>query len=283
MYRLGMIFSHEFRMVTQEGHLASTSLLAGFEAMNKLDYDKPGTVYSTLFQLTTGLERIMKIAFILDHKVRNDLANPSDAQLRQLGHSITNLYAVLRSAAESRSITDGWFEAPTMHSELLAVLSEFARGSRYYNFDQLVGRCGSADPLILWFAIHTRIADAALSYKCRSGIMQRARSHCEARGLFGWEMGPKGRWDLTIDVTYQLEVARISRGHCVWTIIEILRPIYLLIDQLTNEVHQLEQQKGIDDPTVPYMAEFFPFCFTDKKTAIRRKAWTTLFHIAGRV
>lgn len=278
-----MIFSHEFRMMAQEGHLASTSLLAGFEALAKLDYDKPGTVYSTLFQLATGFERIMKIAIVLDHKARHDLTNPSDAQLRQLGHSITDLYQLLRIKAETRSITDGWFETHTKHRQLLAALSEFARLSRYYNIDQLVSGRDSSDPLTRWFAVHMQIADNAVNNDRRTGIMQRARSHCETLGLFGWEMGPKGQWDLTIDVTYQLEVARVSRGHCVWTIIEILKPIYHLIERLANEVHQLEQQKGIEPTNVPYMTEFFPFCLTDKGTAIRRKSWTTLFYIAGRV
>ena len=55
-----MIFSHQFRMMAQEGHLASMSLLGGFESLAKLDYDKPGTVYSTLFQLTIGLGRVDK-------------------------------------------------------------------------------------------------------------------------------------------------------------------------------------------------------------------------------
>jgi hypothetical protein len=127
-----MIFSYEFRMMSQEGHLASTSLLAGFEALAKLDYDKPGTIYSTLFQLATGLERIMKIAVILDYRARNDLANPSDAQLRRLGHSLTDIYEVLRSTAETRSIINGWFEAQSKHGDLLTALSEFARASRYY-------------------------------------------------------------------------------------------------------------------------------------------------------
>lgn len=278
-----MIFSHEYRMMAQEGHLASTSLLAGFEALTKIDYDKPGTVYSTLFQLATGLERIMKIAVILDHKVRNDLANPSVAELRRLGHSITDLYAAIRRAAEPSSPTDGWFEVETKQGELLATLSEFARGSRYYNIDQLGSGRDSPDPLTRWFGVHMQIADDTLSRKCLGDIMQRARNHCEAHGMFGWEMGPKGQWDLTVDVNYQLEAARLSRGQCVWTIIEILKPIYQLIDRLVNEVHQLEQRKGIETPTVPYMAEFFPFCLTEKSTAIRRKMWTSLFQIGGRV
>jgi hypothetical protein len=278
-----MIFSHEFRMMAQEGHLASTSLLAGFEALTKIDYDKPSSVYSTLFHLATGLERMMKIAIILDHKARNELANPSDKQLRALGHSITLLYAALQNAAKPHAITDGWFQADTAQGELLMALSEFSLGSRYYNVDQLVGGRVTLDPLTRWFVVHMRIADDALSYKRRSNIMQRARNHCEALGLLGWEMGPKGQLDLTIDVNYQLEIARVSRGHVVWTIIEVLKPIYRLIDQLASEVHQFERRKKIEAPTVPYMTEFFPFCLADKGTVIRRKAWSTLFLIAGRV
>ena len=278
-----MIASHDFRMMAQEGHLASTSLLAGFESLAKIDYDKPGTVYSTLFQLVTGLERTMKIVIILDYKARNDLANPSDQQLRQLGHSIADLYATLKIMDKNRSVVNGWFEANTKHGELLAALSEFARASRYYNIDQLVGGRGTPDPLTRWFTVHMHIAHAEISSNRLTGIMRRAQTHCETLGLYGWEWGPKGRYDLTVDVTYQLEVARVSRGHCVWTIIEILKPIYNLIDRLTNEVHQLEKQKGIGCPTVPYMTEFFPFCLADKSAAIRRKAWTTLFHIAGRI
>jgi len=278
-----MIFTKEFRMMNQEGHLASASLLAGFEAVAKLDYDKAGTVYSALFQLATGFERIMKIAFILDHKINNDLANPTDKQLRKLGHSIMELYANLQKSATSHGISEGWFEVDKVHGELLAALSEFALGSRYYNIDQLVSGREHPDPLVRWFKVHMQIAEDSLSYKRREGIMQRARDFCEARGLFSWEMGPMGQLDLTIDVNYQLAVARITRGHCVWTAIEVLKPIYDLIDVLVRAVHEVEREKGIASPTVPYMTEFFPYCLAHRETAIRRKAWTTLFQMAGRV
>ncbi len=225
----------------------------------------------------------MKIAFILDHKARNDLANPSDTQLRGFKHSITELYTFLRNAAKAHSITDGWFETSTNQIELLTVLSEFARASRYYNIDQLVSGQETTDPLTRWFAVHMRIAEDALSYRRLNGIMRRAQQQCEALGLLGLEMGPKGQWDLTIDVTFQLGVAHVSRGHCVWAVIEILQPIYRLIESLIDKVHQLEQQDGIETPSVPYMTEFFPFCLVDRDTAIHRKTWTTLFEIGGRV
>ncbi|MCP2137863.1 hypothetical protein J2S28_004987 [Rhizobium sp. SLBN-94] len=278
-----MIFSHSFRMLAQEGHLASTSLLGGFESLNKVNYDQPGTVYSALFQMTIGLERIMKIAWILNFRLRHDLQNPSDAQLRQLGHSVTNLYRALEGISDTYDIGDGWFESGSLHDDVLAFMAEYAKGSRYYNIDQLVAGRPNPDPLVRWFNLHLRIADGALSHSKREGIMDRARLHCERLGLLGWEMGPRGQYDLTIDVTYQLEVTRQTRGHCVWIFIELLRPIYSLIERLVRELHELEQAKGIGNPDVPYMYEFFPFCLGDRQTVVRRKAWTTLFVISGRV
>ena len=278
-----MMISNEYRMLMQEGHLASTSLLAGFESLCKLDYDKPGSVYSTLFQLTTGLERIMKIAVILEHKANNNLASPSDARLKRLGHSITDLYSVVRQASQQRSINGGWFDHDTIQGEILATLSEFARCSRYYNIDRLVGGQQSADPLTRWFAIHMEIAEDSVSIRRRHKIMEAARRHCEALGQLGWEMGPRGQWDLTIDVTYQMQIANASCGHFFWIIIEILELIYRLIDQLVDEIHGIETAQGIEVQTVPFMVEFFPFCLVDEKFAITRKAWTSLFYIAGRI
>ena len=190
--------------------------------------------------------------------------NPVGAHLRQLGHSIIDLYDILRGSAQSCFCTSRWFGAGTIHGDVLAALSEFARTSRYYDIDQLVRGRKSLDPLARWFSVHMQIADNTLSHTRRSRIMQRARSHCETRGLLGWEMGPKRQWDLTIDVTYQLEIARVTRGQCVWVIIKILKPIYQLIQLFSSKVHELEQENGIYSPNVLYMTEFFPFCLTEK-------------------
>jgi hypothetical protein len=278
-----MIFPDEYRFLAQEGHLASNALVSGFEAINKIDYDKPGTVYAALFQLATGFERFMKIALILDHKVQHDLSNPTDSQMRSFGHSIDLLYAHCTRIAALRNCGSGWFDSNTLQADVIAFLSGFAKGARYYNLDQLVNGRKNLDPLSEWFGIHFRIAEDHLSERRRCAAMNRARAHCEGLGLFGWEMGPMGRYDLTIDVTFQLEVARLSRGYCVWTLIGILKPIYDLIDQLTAEVHDIDQRQQAARPSVPYMNEFFPFCLAAMDTAVRRKAWTTLFHIAGRV
>lgn len=278
-----MIVSQQFRLLNQEGHLASRAFLAGFQEMASIDYDRPGTVYSTLFQLSIALERLMKIVIILDHMAQHNFSTPTDKDLRRLGHSLIELYMATEKIGRRVGVLQGWFQTPAIQTEILSTLSEFARGARYFNIDQLVNGANNIDPLTRWFGVHMKLAKASLSYERKESIMARSRAHCEAFGLFGWEMGPKGQYDLTVDVTYELEVARVTRGHVVWSVIEILKPMYLVMGTLEDALHRAELAKGITPPVVPHMTEFFPFGMTDRSTAIRRKQWTSLFHIGGRV
>lgn len=276
-----MIANAQFRMMAQEGHLASTALLSGFEGVRNIDYDKPGSVYSTMFNLATGFERLLKIIVILEYRFKNDLKFPTDKKLKSLSHSIDALYHACQAEGEERGIVDGWPDEQSHHRQLLSVLTEFAKGSRYHNLDQMVGGFQNADPLLRWFQVHSSIADDSLSYRRREAVMNRARQHCERLKLFGYEMGPMGRYDLTIDITYQLEIARLTTGHLVWALIELLRPVYRVLDRLVQDVQQMEVDRSVEI-TVPYMAEFFPFGLTIREAALRRKQWTKLFHIAGR-
>jgi hypothetical protein len=69
------------------------SLLNGFELLHRSSFDMTGVFYSAFFQLSTGTERLMKVAFILDYKIENNLENPTNNILRDLGHFILELYA----------------------------------------------------------------------------------------------------------------------------------------------------------------------------------------------
>lgn len=278
-----MIASAQFRLMAQEGHLASAALLSGFEGVRNINYDKPGSVYSTMFNLATGFERLLKIIVILQYRFKNDLKFPTDKKLKSLSHSIDALYRACQVEGEERGIVDDWpASAQGHHSQLLTVLTEFAKGSRYHNLDQMVGGFQNADPLRRWFEVHSRIADRSLSYRRREAVMARARDHCERLRLFGYEMGPMGRYDLTIDITYQLEIARMTTGHMVWAIIELLRPLYHVLDRVVEDVQQMEADRAVG-ATVPCMTEFFPFGLTLREAALRRRQWTKLFHIAGRL
>lgn len=108
----------------------SASLLSGFDLFQRSNFDHPGGFYSAFFQLSTGLERLMKIVVILDHQAKNDLMPPTDKQLRSLGHSIVDCYTTCKSIATIRNqVLKHWFGSDDLEYKILIFLSDFARGA----------------------------------------------------------------------------------------------------------------------------------------------------------
>jgi hypothetical protein len=264
-------------MLAQEGSLTQSALLSGLEFLCKANYDKKGSFYSAFFQLSIGLERLMKIVIILDYKANNALKSPTNKQLRTFGHDILGAYEKCKTFAADRGKTaDAWFDAGSVEYDMLTFLSEFADGARYYNLDQLAGVQRHDDPLAKWYAVHRRVADQSISVTKQEAINAKAIAHCDKFGQFGWEQGLDGQVQTTVDIVFMHELFRLSRPYCVWTVIRILHPFYELLTDLCDEVHSVEVNKEISDITVPYMFEFFLFFLSDKQTSTKRSRWITV-------
>lgn len=271
------MFNRDFRMLDQEARLAQSALLSGLEFLSKINYDKKETVYPALFQLSIGFERLMKLVVVIDHKVENGLKNPTDKQLRDYGHNILKTYDVCRGIAAKDADVSSWASPGSIGTELLECLSEFAKGSRYYNLDQLAGTGAATDPLVKWYDVHMRIADHEISYSKQNAINDKAIAHCDRHKLYGWEQHWKGDFRPTVDMVFLHELFRQSRRHCVWAVVKILSPFYDLLRVLSSKAHKIEVQQGSRDITVPYMYEYFPFFLCDKRTTIRRTRWTGIY------
>jgi hypothetical protein len=267
-------------MMCQEGHLASRALLAGFEAVRRLDYDRPATVYEALFNLAVGFERFLKIIAILNYRSNNDLKFPDIDHLKDFGHSIDTLYEHCKVQGQKKGISSWPVEIYKI--KILYALGEFARSSRYFNLNELSGDSRGADPLVQWFEVHFLLAQESVPGHRRQSIMEESRAFCERANRLGWEWGPRGQLDLSIDVTYQIELTRVATGYLVWAMIQLIKPQYQLLDALVCDLQERELASGATD-TVPTMTEFFPFGLTMRDAAVRRKQWTKLFDIGGRV
>lgn len=89
------MLGRQFGLLLQEGHLTRSSLMSGFGFLNRADYqEKKGDYYSAFFQLSIGVERIIKIAYILNFKLENNMRLPTDKELRRLGHKLKEGYDV---------------------------------------------------------------------------------------------------------------------------------------------------------------------------------------------
>jgi hypothetical protein len=62
------MFEPEFYLLAQECNLAKVALLGGMTAFSYINIDQTGSVYSAFFQTSISMERLMKIAVVIDHR-----------------------------------------------------------------------------------------------------------------------------------------------------------------------------------------------------------------------
>ena len=269
----------QFYLLAQECDLAKAALLGAFTAFSYVDAGKPGTMYSAFFQAATGLERLMKLVVVIDHNVKHDLNNPTDGQLKSMGHDIVVLYDRCAAIADELSIsTSPWFQKEEDHErKMLVFLSRFAKGARYYNLDVIGGLKNAPDPIGEWVELHQLIAEQHISYKSRVKLNEEAINYCESLKAYGFARWPDGQYMPFVDICYLTNLLQKANPYCVWTLVCILKPFYELLNALCHRAHEIEIARGIDDPVTPYATEFFPFLLSTLDLVKRRKAWTGLY------
>ncbi|MFE7326546.1 hypothetical protein ACFU8W_16450 [Streptomyces sp. NPDC057565] len=149
-----MMDTPEWRPLTHEAGLASYSLRGGLASLRKANYADPQVYYGGFFQYTIGLERIMKLALIVDYVVENG-SFPSDHQfMKKYGHKLTDLLARLGDVRSRLDVSARVWELPDadLTDAAIGVLSDFAIGARYYNIDVLTGKAKTRDPVERWFS-----------------------------------------------------------------------------------------------------------------------------------
>lgn len=272
------MMTSKFYLLAQECDLAKSSLLGAFTAFSYLDINRTGTMYSAFFQAAVGLERLMKLVVVIDHNVKHDLDNPTNEQLKRIGHDLIVLYDRCSALASELSLpASEWFHGDSLEHQFLVFLSTFAKGSRYYNLDTISGAGKNPDPVKEWVHLHQLIAETYIPYKARVKLNEEAIEHCDSLGAFGFQRWTDGQYIPTVDVCYLTWVCEKANPYCVWTLVRILKPFYQLLDVLCAQAHAIEVQKGIDYPIVPYATEFFPFLLTSLDSVKQRKNWTRLF------
>jgi len=63
----------------------------------------------------------------------------------------------------------------------------------------------------------------------------------------------------------------------IWRIIEMLRPIHWLLDAMSRQASQYENDQGIRAMVIPHYEDFFNFLLAAKDDIKRRKRWLEIF------
>ena len=146
------MFSPAFEALRREASIAAAAVDQGINGLTSASYAATGNYLYAFLNLSTAYERLGKLIFVLDHLLEHDVY-PTDADLRKLGHKLSDIIDAANSIKSRRGIVTEEFPADEVTQGIIQTLSEFATSTRYYNLDYLVGgkSAGMTEPVAAWY------------------------------------------------------------------------------------------------------------------------------------
>lgn len=270
-----MTVQDSYSLLTLEGHLVHSSLTRGLTSLRAASIHEKGSFYAAFFQLSIGLERLMKVILVIDHMARNSMDPPSDRVLRRHGHDLVTLFAYLQSLSDPVPNPLQSISPTGIPFQILTFMSSFAKIARYYNLDSLVASSRSADPLSEWHDV----VEAILS----QDVTERQKQKAEERAT---EM-IAATWDRTLVIGQNLDgtpmtlsdaallpqMHDLAARHAVFHVLEVVQTLKDLLEYCVDHSHRMARSLGSTDCPVPYMTEFLDFFYLDKQLILGKKRW----------
>lgn len=272
MHRLD--FDSKFNLLVQESYLAKQALLSGFEGLLKANYyaNLDGYFYQGFFNVSIGVERLLKLVFLTDFMLDNDYRAPSKGQLKSYGHDISALYDGMSKLIEKYCVDAGGAAGFDSDKEILDFLSEFAMVSRYHNLDEICSRKMSVSPLYKWMDILREIYEDSVSCARRESIDMRIILGMNSNN-FTVHQDQTGHPLNEFEILQIQNVTRKAGPMAIWRIVELFRPAYYLLGEMADRGRAYERSKGITKMVIPHYEDFFYFLLADRKSCLSRKKW----------
>lgn len=279
-------YSRQFSLLVQESHLTKNALLSGFDLLIKTRYDeeKDGLFYAAFFHLSIGMERMLKLAVVVDHMLQNQYEAPTKKQLQAYGHDIKSL--ILKCDDLQQVYRQDRTIKPRLDidTDLLDFLSRFAKSTRYFNFDELAKQDKDAvalSPLYEWQGICRSLYSEFIPIKRREASARSLMYKMDSQRIlngFTKTLDATGHPMTVFDILYRQECCAIASKLAIWRVIECYRPVYFLLNSLVDKAAEYENSMGMTQPVVPHFEDFFYFLLADRSSVMRRKRWLTIFN-----
>ena len=270
------LFTKTYQLLEQEGFVIRSCLCAGLTDLRKANLADKGGCYTAFFQLAIGIERMAKLALILDHMAQNNLEAPGENAMRRYGHDLKVLYENVRQFAHARGYEPrDRFVLPQLSNNVLTFLSEFAKGMRYANLDMLASGSPQTSPLHEWNCILKDTIASDVSVKEKERITKQSKAIAEALRsntlVFSTNLADS---PLTVDTIFaEPALQDVANKHLVWKVLCLLVPLRDFIVESSNRASQTESMEDPSVSNIPDMREFFHFISIDRAHALRKKIW----------
>lgn len=262
-----------FKSLQQEAFLTNSLLLSGFENLIKGHNDDTlkGYYYLSFFQLSIGIERLMKLVAVCDYMLKNNFSFIPENQLRTLGHDLLHLFKKCEEVSlEYPSFINSFKPKTNIESELLVFLNSFAHSSgRYYNFSNGQSK-NNQDPIDHWQELNNKIVQEDFSKK----IHQKTERTIIKNLVPTFQIQDHTFNTGYVDSVVKFYTSKQANHFAVWHLITLMSPLIRLLNFFSSECHAIEIKNGINYPSIPYFNEIFSFTYVSKATALKRNRWT---------
>ncbi len=255
--------SKEVILLLKETGLAATSIEQGLNALRKAKFSNKKLYYQAFFLLSIGMERILKLIIIVNNLVTKDRF-PENNELKDYGHNIIDLFNKI--TYEIRPNED-FLNQEEIYLPILNFLSDFAKGSRYYNLDTLSGKNGRKDPLHEWNKIQIYIKGKHCKVKLSEFEIHIIES-IKSTAIIDFHNESDTPIKTGIEFFVESKIANQVQGYSVLY-------LYKIIDYLITILIQRSREKRM----LPEYHEFFRLFNNESMTDAeikRKKDWSRL-------
>jgi len=250
----------------------SSCLGLGLSEIRAAHVHNKGAFYAAMFNFSAGMERLLKVIFIIDHMLENQLQAPTRKQLKAYGHGLADLYEKCAEIASKRKISFAGRNAlDAIDQDLIKLLSDFSQISRYHNLDALSASAKTEDPLVCW----QKLISAVLSTDVPKKKREKAIAHGAELGsvleknsltiMHGLDGNPLTTTDaVTIPSLHELASPFI--------VLRLIKLLSMMRDVLTEVSHSAYKLRN-RIPPFPQMQEYLEWVLDDPQYVLRKKKW----------
>jgi len=271
-----MSFGRTFFMLQQEAFLIRSCLTTGLNALRKATSAEQGQFYTAFFQLSIGLERLMKVTLILDYLIDNNLQISSDANIKPYSHDLLGLFDAVKTVADKHNLSGlNVFDVNSIEYRILEYLADFAKGTRYANLDALAGKPSDIAPLARWQGIAQSILESDVPRQTRRRIEAQAAFMAHEiesiASVVQHDLNSR-RLSLAEALALPLMQNQVAR-YAVWHVVCIVEPLKSIMVDLSDVASSLNHSVSPGTMEIPVMHEFFDFVWMNRPWVLRKKRW----------
>lgn len=275
--KLKMNISDTYPLFLQEGHLIQSCLCSGLTSLRRATRQDKGGYYSAFFQLSIGLERLLKVTLVLNHMAENKLETPSFKTVKNFGHDLSQLIELVCDIdIDLQPHPMSSIGPSTIEQDIISFLAEFAKTTRYSNLDKILNSQKSyEDPLIDWNKIFERIIrDDAPQNSVKKLIHEGNAMANMMQGIaFTFYYGIDGNVMNDSEAYMSPKLDELGARYAVLRVMNILKSLHTILFEVNHKAltsnHSVQQGRAI----IPNIYEFTNFVLHERRDILRKKNW----------